>query len=122
MTLDRRAARDARTPASARLERLRARRTWTDRATPIGASLESIRRELAQRETSIGPALSAWTSVIPPELAERSTIVSLKRGTLTVRIADSASRYATDRLLRAGAEIKVLKQCPRHVRRIRLVP
>lgn len=122
MTLDRRAARDARTPASARLERLRTRRTWADKATPIGVSLETIRRELEQREKSVGPALEAWTSVIPHELATRSTIVSLKRGTLTVRIQDSASRYATDRLLRAGAEIKVLKKCPRHVRRIRLVP
>ncbi|MEL7483306.1 MAG: DciA family protein [Planctomycetota bacterium] len=122
MTLDRRAVRDARTPASARLERLRARRTWNDRATPIGVSLEAIRRELAQHEKASGPALEAWTSVIPHELAARSTIVSLKRGTLTVRIPDSASRYATDRLLRAGAEIKVLKQCPRHIKRIRLVP
>lgn len=122
MTLDRRAARDARTKASARLERLRTSRTWNDRATPIGVSLESLRRELAQREQAISPALEAWTSVIPHELTAGSTILSLKRGTLTVRIPDSATRYATDRLLRAGAEIRVLKQCPRHIRRIRLVP
>jgi hypothetical protein len=122
MQPDRRAARDARTPAATRLERLRTSRTWPDRATPIGASLEQIRRELDQREKAIAPAEKAWISVIPPELTSRSTIVSLKRGTLTVRIPDSASRYAADRLLRAGGEIRVLKQCPRNVKRIRLVP
>lgn len=122
MTPDRRSARDVRTPAATRLERLRSSRTRADRATPIGTSLEQIRRELEQRESSIGPAEKAWRSVIPPELTQRSTIVSMKRGTLTVRIPDSASRYAADRLLRAGGEIRVLKQCPRNVKKIRLVP
>ncbi|MEL6499379.1 MAG: DciA family protein [Planctomycetota bacterium] len=122
MTLDRRAVRDARTPASARIDKLRARRTWTDKATPIGASLESIRRELKLRDQTIGPAAEAWNAVMPKELADRSTIVSVKRGTLTVRIPDSASRFAADRLLRAGAEIRLLKTCPRNVRRVKLVP
>ncbi|MEO1583414.1 MAG: DciA family protein [Planctomycetota bacterium] len=119
---DRRAARDARTPAAARIDRLRSYRTRADQASPIGLNLASIRRDLTQREASIAPALEAWTEIIPKELAERATIVSLSRGTLTVRIPDSASRFATDRLLRAGAQIRIIKRCPRPVRRIKLVP
>ncbi|MGP1273303.1 MAG: DciA family protein [Phycisphaerales bacterium] len=121
-TPDRRARRDASTPATTRLDRLRALRAPRERAEPLGAALETFRRQLEQREQSIGPVQRAWNETIPEELARASTIVGLRRGTLTIRIADNSARFATDRLLRAGGELRVLRRCPRTVRRIRLIP
>ena len=121
-TTDRLSRRESRTPASTRLDRLRALRAPRERAEPIAAALETFRRQLDQRESSIAPAQRAWDETIPPELTRSSTIVGLRRGTLTIRIADNSTRFATDRLLRAGAELMVLKRCPRTVRRIRLIP
>jgi hypothetical protein len=114
--------RDRRAPSAERIGSLRAHRVRQDRAEPLALALASLRKELERRETTIGPAQAAWASVMPPEIVSLSTIVSLSRGTLTVRISDSSARYATDRLLRSGLEITLLKRLPAALRRVRLVP
>ncbi|MEM9166923.1 MAG: hypothetical protein AAGB48_07835 [Planctomycetota bacterium] len=119
---DRRATRDMRTPAADRLAALRSRRTWDARAKPIAEALAPFRGQLERRQRTAGPAQNAWAKVLPTELVEASTVLSLARGTLTVRIPDSATRFATDRFLRAGGEMAVIRACPTTVRRIKLVP
>lgn len=114
--------RDHRTSSAERIGSLRTYRVHRERAEPLALSLASIRKELERRETTIGPAQAAWESVIPPEIVALSTVVSLSRGTLTVRISDSSARYATDRLLRSGLEITLLKRLPTGLRRVRLIP
>jgi hypothetical protein len=109
-------------PASARLESIRARRLPRERATPIGDAIERLTRSMRTHESALAPARLAWAEIMPKIIAERSSLVSLRAGTLTIRITESPTRFAADRLLRAGAEIRFLKRCPRSIRRLRLVP
>ncbi|MEM8756838.1 MAG: DciA family protein [Planctomycetota bacterium] len=122
MHSDRRSARDRRVPAASRLETLSQRRSVRSRAVPIGAMLEGFRTQLARRERTVGPIQSAWAKVVPEELAAASTVIGLRGGTLTVRISDSSARFATDRFLRAGGELRLIRACPATVRRVRLIP
>ena len=63
----------------------------------------------------------AWESVCPPDRIERTAIVGIKGGALTIGVADHATKFELDRLLRAGAERELVKLAPTTVRRVRLV-
>lgn len=90
--------------AIVQLERLRAFRGRRERDTSITPLVDSFERELSRQERAIGGAGRAWESLVPPELASRSRVVSYQRGTLLVSVDDSATAFELDRALRAGLE------------------
>ncbi len=103
------------------IERLRRLRVRPAAAVGVGAALASIQKQLRRSARAVGGLGDAWESILPPELAAASTPERLSGGTLTIRTADGAARFALDRWLRAGGELLVRGACAGSVRRIRLV-
>lgn len=108
-------------PLAAELERLRSRRVRRDRAPEAGVLFAAQARELAKQQKRLGGVAGAWAEVCPPELIERTTILSLSRGVLTIGVPDAAARFELDRFLRAGAERELIRLAPATVRTVRLV-
>lgn len=63
----------------------------------------------------------AWEAVCPQALIGRTSVLGVKSGALTIGVADHATRYELDRLLRGGAERDLVKLAPTTVRRVKLV-
>lgn len=120
MDSDRRSARDRQTPSARRLELLRARRTSQTPDRSLKAALAPVESQLRRTQTSASPISALWSELVPSQLA-RATSVRLDRGTLVVSVADSSSRFALDRLLRAGVERELVRRSPVAIRGVRLV-
>ena len=78
-------------------------------------------RELKKLRRGVGVIAGAWEATISPELAERTELVSLARGSLTVRASDAAAKYQLERLLRSGAEAALVRASPVALRKVRIV-
>lgn len=103
------------------LRRLRANRAPRERDLSIGRAVHEVEREVKKRAKATGGIGAAWESVVPAALAARSNPVSLARGVLTVRVADSAARFELDRFLRTGGEPALARAAGVAIRRIKLV-
>ena len=77
-------------------------------------------RAIRRMERSTGAAATAWAAAVPPALARHTALVSLVRGTLTVRVTDAAARFELDRWLRDGGELQVVRRCVTSLTRIRI--
>lgn len=119
MPSDRLAERDRLTPAARRLELLRQRRAYTQRDRSIGPALAAIATQLRLAQRDAGPVGRLWNELIPEILARGATL-RLDRGTLRVSVSDSSSRYALDRLLRAGVEEQLIRRSPVPIRAVRV--
>ncbi len=105
----------------ARLSALREHRVTPDRRITITPDVQGAASELKKLERRLGGVAEAWNRVCPPHLVDRTSIESLARGVLTVRVADAAARFELDRALRSGAEQELVRVSPSGVRRVRLV-
>ena len=119
MESDRLADRDRRTPAARRLELLRSRRTRQTPDLSIHQPVTAAALQLQQHQRDAGPMTSLWNELIPQELAQH-TRIRVDKGTLRVSVADSSSRFALDRLLRAGIKDQLVRKSPVPIRNVRL--
>ncbi|HED54702.1 MAG TPA: hypothetical protein ENJ00_10960 [Phycisphaerales bacterium] len=120
MATDRRSLRDQALPAAKRIETLRARRVKPEFKLTIEQELQKIEARLSRLNTSAGPIQQAWHRIIPHELACRTSI-EVAGTELRVRVEDSSTRFALDRLLRAGAELDLIQSFPIPIKKIRLI-
>jgi len=104
-----------------RIERLRRHRGLPAKRGPIGrtlqreaASLERMRR----REAGLG---AIWERLCPPDLADRTRVLSLRRGTAAIRVADASTRFELDRWLRSGGLDALIDQAPATLCRVKLL-
>lgn len=116
---DRLAERDRRTPAARRLELLRSRRTRPQTDPSLSPALTSIATQLQLAKRDAGPMGQLFNELIP-ELLARSAKLRIDRGTLRISVPDSASRFALDRLLRAGIEQQLIRRSPVPIRAVRV--
>lgn len=119
MESDRLAARDRLTPAARRLELLRQRRTRKTPDLSVHQPMTAAALQLQQARRDAGPMQSLWNELIPEQLASH-TRLRVDKGTLRVSVADSSSRYALDRLLRAGIKDQLIQRAPVPIRNVRL--
>jgi hypothetical protein len=105
-------------PSLARLRQLRVPR---ERDAALAADIERLRAELIRRRRAGVGTAGAWACTVPPELAEKSTVIGVFRGVMKVRARDAATRFALDRYLRSGGEAAVIRASPIAVKRVRLV-
>src|SRR5688572_6106479 len=102
------------------IERLRGFKAPRARNLSLDAILAKEGAELRRSRKGMPGIAEAWATVIPPDLAARTTLVGLKRGVLSVRAADSAVRYELDRLLRSGGEARLCRLTSVALRRVKL--
>lgn len=107
------------TPAAA-ITQLRRWRTRPDPDLSLAGVMAGQARTIQKLERSTGAAATAWTAAVPPALARHTALISLVRGTLTVRVTDAAARFELDRWLRDGGELQVIRRCVTSLTRIRL--
>ncbi len=107
-------------PPDRLLKRLREWRVAPERDLTLGAPLGEFANEIKRRRRSMGSLGAMWQQLAPPELVERTSLISLSRGVLTVRCDDSACKFEIDRWLRAGGEIELIKHAATRLNRVRL--
>ena len=100
---------------------VRASRVRPGRAQPMGETFQAQAQAMKRlRRKHLGCA-RAWEAVCPADCINRTSIIGIKSGALTIGVADHATRYELDRMLRAGAERELVKLAPTTVRRVKLV-
>lgn len=103
------------------LERLRKFRAPKERDLTLRVPLGFAAQELRRMRRGLGAVAAAWGQIVPPELAERTALVGISRGVLTVRASDASAKYELERLLRSGGEAAVVRASPVSLRRVRVV-
>lgn len=104
-----------------RLQALREARARPSRDTAAGPLFSAAARDLHRLEKKLAGVAEAWEAVCPSHLLDRTAIISVSRGVLSIGVADAPARFEIDRLLGAGAKRELIRRCPMTVRRIRLV-
>lgn len=104
-----------------RLTALREARARPTRDAAAGPLFTAAARDLHRLEKKLAGVAEAWEAVCPNHLLERTSILSVSRGVLSIGVADAPARFEIDRLLGAGAKRELIRRCPMTVRRIRLV-
>ncbi len=106
--------------ASAHLDRLRQWRGEGAEDLGLGFLTDMVKKRYTRDHGRLGEIAAAWQSVVPESLLSRTALEGLSRGVLTIRVADSATRYELDRLLRGGVEMQLKRACKAPIRRLRV--
>ena len=111
------------TPAEQhQIERLRAFRAGrAGREAALGEVVNSLAVQFKKQRRRFGGAAEAWRAVLPRPLFEQTSIVGLRAGVLTVRVADAGARFQIDSLLRIGAQRSLTRISDGAIQRVRLV-
>ena len=104
-----------------RIESLRERRVPKPRNNAMSDLLAARTKALKRESRGTGVVATAWGELCPPHLLERTGVVGITRGVLTLSADDAAARFEVDRVLRCGVERELLKRLPLNVRRVRVV-
>jgi hypothetical protein len=102
-----------------RLENLRRWRNRPERNVSLAGLAEQVHKNIVKPHQQLGALVEAWRELIPPGLLERTALVSLTRGVLTVHVADHASSYELDRLLRGGVEQRLRQASKASLRKVK---
>jgi hypothetical protein len=100
-----------------RQDRLAAR----SRRVEVSGLFAMTQRELQRTEKRLAGTAALWERVCPPELLERTCVVGLQRGTLTIGVRDHSTRYMIDRMLRSGLEADLIRRSAVSISSVKLV-
>lgn len=106
--------------AALRLQRLREARERKVRDDALSPAFQRAARDLHRLQKGLAGVAEAWEGVCPAELLDRTAIQAIRRGVLTIGVADAPTRYELERLLKGGAERDLIRRCPMTVRKVRL--
>ena len=109
-----------RAPHDQHIRNLRRWRDGEEKDLSLSFVAEHVRRQIGKPHKQLGELSTLWTRHVPAHLLEQTALASLSRGVLTVRVADSATLYELDRLMRAGLEMRIRAAAPATLRRIKL--
>lgn len=104
----------------AELAKLRRFRAAPARSQSLDAEFSKQAAEFRRMAKGLGPLAAAWAEVVPTELAARTVLAGVSRGTLTVRVQDAGTMHELARLLRGGGEREVIRRAPTAIRRVKL--
>ncbi len=96
-------------PPADRLERVRSFRVRPERDETLGFLVSAFQRDVARPHKQLAALTGVWAELVPAGLADRTALLALSRGTLTVAVDSSATLDALDRLLRGGLRVAVIK-------------
>lgn len=104
------------------LAQLRAARRLPPADVAIQPELERLAQSLRRQRRAIDRVEQAWLQLLPPGLSAATTLRSIRRGVLTVAVADATVRFELDRYLRSGGLDALRHHCAEPIARVRLVP
>lgn len=91
------------------------------RRVEVSGLFASTQRDLQRTEKRLAGSAALWERVCPPELLERTCVVGLTRGTLTIGVRDHSTRYVLDRMLRSGLEADLIRRSAVSISTVKLV-
>lgn len=115
-----RGPRPASTTPQRTLDRLREFRVRPDPDLALTNWMGFAARELKARAKQAGGLGSAWAQSLPPDLLDRTEILTVSRGVLKVRCDDSATLDAVNHWLRAGGQQRLVRLAPSTLTKVRL--
>jgi hypothetical protein len=102
------------------LHRLRQWRNRPQRDLTLSGLGEYVDRTFVKPSKHLGQFVELWEQHVPAEIQPRTALAKFHRGVLTVHVADSATLYDLDRLMRGGLERRIAQQAKTTLRKIRL--
>ncbi len=105
-------------------DRLRLRQAQIEarsRRVEIGRLFATTQRDLQRTEKRLAGTATLWERVCPTELLERTCVVGLQRGVLTIGVRDHSTRYMVDRLLRSGLEADLIRRSAVSISKVKLI-
>lgn len=103
------------------LENLRAHRVRPAPDTSMNALFGAERRTVQRAHKRLGAIAEAWNTACPSDLLDRTALLSLARGVLTVAVPDASAMYDLDRALRSGLERQIVSLSRAPVRKIKVL-
>ena len=103
------------------IQRVREARVRPMRDQSLAREMDRALREAALLRRAVGGCADAWSRVVPPPLLDRTSLVGVSKGVLTVRVPDAATRFELDRFLRSGGQKSLVASCRTTLNRVRLV-
>lgn len=104
-------------PRPISLARLREIRVPRSRDQTLARDLDQLAGDLAKRQRAGSGGDRAWETA-PDEIRGLGTPAGVSRGVLTIRTADSGSRFLVDRWLRSGGEAQLIRAAKVGIRRV----
>lgn len=111
----------AQLPGDEHLDRLRGWRNRKQRDPSLGFVRDLVERDVARPMKHLGALVPLWETLLTSGLVERTRLVSLRRGVLTVYVADSATLYEVDQHLRDGGTQQLRRASKTTLNKVRLV-
>ena len=102
------------------LQRLRQWRNRPPRDLTLSGLSEYVDRAFVKPSKHLGQFVELWERHGPQALAPRTALAKFHRGVLTVHVADSATLYELDRLVRGGLQRQIASEAKTTLRKIRL--
>lgn len=103
------------------VKRLQKWRPMRERDLSLTAMLAQTAKGLKRQKKSIGGLGAAWGELVPAGLVEKTSIVSLSRGVLMVRVDDASAKFEVDRWLKCGGETALIAKGGAALVKVRLV-
>lgn len=107
-------------PGDNQIRRLRTWRSGKEPDLSLGFIGKMFEKQIARPHKKMGKLIELWEQHIPADLASRTALHSYSRGVLRVDVADSATLYQLDRMLRSGAEQQIRQSFTGSLRTIKL--
>ncbi len=96
--------------AASHIEKLRGFRQWRGKDVSITALISAQQRQAASVHRRLGELIELWMEHVPPNIASRTTLTTMRGGVLHVTAESSAVRFEADRLLREGLLAELRRQ------------
>ncbi|MHC4946773.1 MAG: DciA family protein [Planctomycetota bacterium] len=102
------------------LEQLRAARGRRDPDLSITSIVAAAAQQATRTHRRLGRLIELWRSLLPPELADRTSVTGFRGGVVEVRVDSSGVAWEIDRRLRAGLTDELRRGFPGTIVRVRL--
>jgi hypothetical protein len=103
------------------LTRRRERESRRDLGRAMGPGFAALERRLRQQAKRLGGIGDAWRDICPLAVVDRTKVLALSRGVLSIGVVNEADRFTLDRFLRSGGERELARRSPTTLRRVKLV-
>lgn len=119
-------SRDSREAGAIRLARLVAVRKRPEPELGLREQFAELESGVRKQRRAVGGLWETWEGALrgtgaDQQLVERTSIVGMSGGVLTVRVQDAATKFALDRLLRSGGELAVVRLSGVALKRVKTV-
>ncbi|CAN5757412.1 hypothetical protein BH11PLA1_BH11PLA1_21350 [soil metagenome] len=103
------------------IQRLQQWRAGSQRDLAMTGLFTGAAKDIRRRGRAVGGLGAAWAELAPGHLVERTEVVGVSRGVLTIRVADTGSKFELDRWLRCGGETALIERAGAALLRVKLV-